>query len=1527
MDIRLLGPVEVDVEGRPVPLGAAKQRALLAVLALHANRAVAAEDLIEALWGEPPPATAPKMVQQYVSQLRKLLRNGGAAEIVTRGRAYELRVAPAVVDVRRFEGLVADGAEREGLALWRGPPLADIADEPFAAAAIRRLEEQRLSALERAIEAELAAGGHRELVGELEALVAQHPFSERLHGQLMLALYRSGRQAEALETYRRARHTLVEQLGIEPGPPLRALHEAILRQDVDLPPELDVSSPLVGRAAELERLRAAWAHGGIVVLTGPAGSGRTRLAAELAAEVQREGALVLYGTDAIDRPRDARRPALLVVEELDRANLKGPGPFRLVVVTGGGLVPGATRIALGPLDVASVAMIAALYAPADAVIPAEQLAAQSGGLPRPAHRVAAEWARAEGTRRLTPVADRIETGRGGLRRAERELAGRVTELQAVRERAERHARTVVVCPFKGLATYDVADAEFFFGRERLVSAMVARLAGASLLAVVGPSGSGKSSALRAGLLAELQRGVLPGSENWTQALIRPGELPDTDLIAVDQFEEVFTRYRDEAERAAFIDAIVRSDRRIVLAIRADFYGRCAQYPELAALLGLNHVLVGPMQRDELRRVIEQPGLHVEAALTDRLLADTEREPGALPLLSTALLELWERRDGRTLRLAAYEHTGGVRGAVARLAEDAYGRLDGEQQAAARRILLRLAGEDDVRRRVALEELDEDRAVLDTLAARRLVTLSDGQAEVAHEALLREWPRLREWLEQDAEGRRIHQRLADAAREWDAGGRDSGELYRGARLAAALEHATDLNAPERAFLTASRARAERELRRLRALLAAVATLAVLALAAGALSLDQRGDARAKERAAEAQRLGAQALVEDDLDRSLLLARQGVAIEDSLPTRNNLLAALLRSPAAIHAVRLSTLGLSNVALTPDGRVLLAGDDEGIVHFLDPATGRPSRRPYRSEAGYVRQIVFNRDGSRLAIGHVGRIDLFDGRTFTRVHALAVPDGDIQFINVAFSPNGRALIAMYETPETSVLLRFDGRTGASLGPPITTFAGSEADAVGYGPGGRWIVTLARGDDGAVLIRDPRTLAQRRRYTVGYVSGGGALAPDGRTFAFGANDGLVRFLDLRSGALRTAFGHHDSAVRAMQFTADGRTLVSAANDGTAIIWDVRSATAVETLSGHAGAISSLAVDRRARTLYTASGDGTVIMWDLAGDRRVGRPFLAGTTSGAREISITASSDGRTVAVRQADGSVSLVDVATLARHRVPAGGGETPFAPAFGADGTLVAGGENGYLALVDARSGRVRARLLGHHGVVLSPATTADGTTIASTGGDGTLRLWDTRTARALGAPIALGGEPATGPALSPDGRTVAVGLYAGILHVFDVRSHRPLAQLRVDASWPSAVRFSRDGRLLLVGTEDGNVRVYSAQSLRPSGPAFAAIANTITSVDASPDDATLVATGLDGSVRLWDLASRRAIGKALPGPDLAAVATFTRDGQYVVAVFADGRGYRWDVRPSAWSRQACAVAGRRLTRAEWADALPERPYSPAC
>jgi DNA-binding SARP family transcriptional activator len=243
LEFRLLGPLEAVEDNRPLALGGARQRALLAVLLLHANQAVSSDRLIDELWGESPPATAGKIVQVYVSRLRKQL---GYARLLTRSRGYLLRVDAGELDLARFERLVAEAREedaaaagaklRAALELWRGPPLADLAYERFAQAETVRLEELRWAALELRIDADLAAGRAPELVGELEALIAAHPLRERLRAQLMLALYRCGRQAEALEAYRRARRDLAEGLGLEPGDELRRLERAILRHDPELAP-------------------------------------------------------------------------------------------------------------------------------------------------------------------------------------------------------------------------------------------------------------------------------------------------------------------------------------------------------------------------------------------------------------------------------------------------------------------------------------------------------------------------------------------------------------------------------------------------------------------------------------------------------------------------------------------------------------------------------------------------------------------------------------------------------------------------------------------------------------------------------------------------------------------------------------------------------------------------------------------------------------------------------------------------------------------------------------------------------------------------------------------------------------------------------------------------------------------------------------------------------------------------------------------------------------------------------------------
>jgi YVTN family beta-propeller protein len=236
VDVQLLGPLEVRLGNGPVELGPRKQRAVLAMLALQAGRSVSADRLAEGLWGDELPPSGGKMVQLYVSRLRRLF-DGNAVCIVTRGRGYELQLPENAVDAVLAERLLADSCPREALALWRGEPLADLADEPFAAAEIRRLSELRLRAAEMAIDADLEAGRHSEVIGELEALVAEHPLREHAHGQRMLALYRSGRQAESLEAYRDARSALVDEIGVEPGSELRRLHESILAQD----PALDLT--------------------------------------------------------------------------------------------------------------------------------------------------------------------------------------------------------------------------------------------------------------------------------------------------------------------------------------------------------------------------------------------------------------------------------------------------------------------------------------------------------------------------------------------------------------------------------------------------------------------------------------------------------------------------------------------------------------------------------------------------------------------------------------------------------------------------------------------------------------------------------------------------------------------------------------------------------------------------------------------------------------------------------------------------------------------------------------------------------------------------------------------------------------------------------------------------------------------------------------------------------------------------------------------------------------------------------------
>ncbi len=901
VEIRVLGRVDAIVDGRSLPVKGGKQRAVLAMLALRANRAVAAGELIDGLWGDRPPASAAKNVQNYVSQLRKALpSDDSGATIVTRGRGYELQLPDDAVDAARFERLVerarreaergiADGSARRALELWRGAPLADVASEPFAGAEIRRLEELHLRAIELGIDAELAAGMHDDVIGRLEALLAEHPLHQRFHAQRMLALYRAGRQSEAVEGYRAAYRALAE-IGVEPGPELRRLQEQILAHDPaldarppprELPRQLEGGSPLLaGRDRELRWLRKRWAEAGagrtrVALVFGPAGIGKTRLAAELARRGPDRGATVLYaaGSGAPDAALEAIRaaqqselPTLVVLDDADDASpavLEAAAavaaeprdtPLLLLVLHRDDEGPpafaaAAQRLALRPLRVEAAAEIAELYAPADGVeMPLETLMAESEGVALRVHRAASGWAQAQAAVQLeVDRGSRRRSSEVGLGAARAKLAGSVADLQVARERTNLYVvaepsppAEPEVCPFRGLAPFDSAHAEYFFGRERLVADLVARLVGSTLIAVVGPSGSGKSSVLRAGLLPALADGVLPGSERWRQVVMRPGGHPLAELgraLARVASDEGAPEADGPIRRRARLARAGRAPGARRRSARGDLHGLprrgrarrlrrrprrprrrrrparrggardpgrllrpLRRYPELSERMSANTVLVGAMRRDELRRAIELPapprgaaGRAVAGRGADRRRRGRARRAAA-PVDHAA--RAVGGRSGRTLREASYATSGGVSGAVARLAERAYRRLSEPQRERARAILLRLSDAEEaapVRRRVPLEELESERdedtaAALAVLTESRLVTVDEGTVEVAHEALLSQWPRLRGWLEEDAEGRRLHQHLIHGAAEWERSGRDPAELYRGARLASALDWA-------------------------------------------------------------------------------------------------------------------------------------------------------------------------------------------------------------------------------------------------------------------------------------------------------------------------------------------------------------------------------------------------------------------------------------------------------------------------------------------------------------------------------------------------------------------------------------------------------------------------------------------------------------------------------------------------------------------------------------------------------------------
>ncbi|MBW4719052.1 WD40 repeat domain-containing protein [Saccharothrix obliqua] len=1214
-----------------------------------------------------------------------------------------------------------------------------------------------------------------------------------------------------------------------------------------------------------------------------------------------------------------------------------------------------------------------------------------------------------------------------------------------------------VCPYRGLAAFQAEDSSWFFGRERSTAALVSRLGAAAdtggIVVLVGASGAGKSSLVRAGVIPAVHAGELavPGSEQWPTVLLTPGADPVKELVrqipelagplaepeqeeiapetfpgpsllsdlrlaahiraafaayaerhggervlvVVDQFEEAFTLCGDDSLVQLFVQALhaaatpavpgVAAPALVVVGVRADFYGRCLAFPELADALQERQMVLGPMTSAELREAVSRParaaGLQLEPGLIELMLRDLgvrggrpqaragqgAYDAGALPLLSHALLATWQRRTAGKLTIAGYRAAGGIQGAVAATAERAWADLAPDAQQAARPLLLRLVrvGEDtqDTRRRSTRQELVEQSAnraateeALEVLARARLVTLDAGSVEITHEALLQAWPRLRSWLDQDREGQLLRQRLEEDAATWANQHRDPSLLYRGARLGTA-RHWADAAGPggltgvAQDFLAVSTQYRKRATWGRRSAVAAVVVLAVIAVTAAVLAVRQRDDAVFRQVVAEADRL-----LETDpsLSAQLDLVAHRMHPEDQevytriLSTQGTPLATQLDGhEGAVYLTSFSR----------DGNTLATASYDATVRLWDLRDRDNPRQlgpPLRGHKRWVSSAVFSPDGGTLATaGDDGTVRLWDVTDPSRPRALGQPlDGDNGTVYlVAFSPDGRTLVTANED-RTARLWDIADRTAPKrLGQPLGLHTG-QVRSVAFSPDGRLLAV--GGDDRTVVLWDVRDLDRPTPVGAPLKGFDGivrsvAFSPDSRVLATGSEDRTVRLWDVADPEAARPLGmpltEHTGAVWSVAFSQDGRVLATGGGDGAARLWNVTDPAhpivVGPALSGRNGTIYAVAFSPDGRTLATGSQDAAVRLWSLP------RTVLVGHSE--RTVGLAFTPDGKRLVTGSRDQSIRVWDRSDpdgpRSAAQVRTGDDSGVWNLALSPDGRTLAEVSDKALRLWDLSDPGVIRPLGEPHALrtrYSAPiAFSPNGQVLVTGSTDDSAQLWDVRDRERLkpvGKPLVGHGGYVHFAAFTPDGRTLITGSADRTVRLWnttDPAAAQPVG--RPLAGHAGAVRtgaVSPDGRMLATAGDDKEIRLWDLSDVsrvRPIGAPLTGHVEAVAAVAFSPDGRTLASGGDDQTVRLWDVggpARPRARGQALTGHDSGVQdVRFAPDGRTVASTSLDGTVRLWDLDQDDAIERICTKTKGVLPEELWREHLPQLDYEPPC
>lgn len=1213
-------------------------------------------------------------------------------------------------------------------------------------------------------------------------------------------------------------------------------------------------------------------------------------------------------------------------------------------------------------------------------------------------------------------------------------------------------------PYRGLFAFREEDAPFFFGREEFTDLLAASVSDQSILAVIGSSGSGKSSVVYAGLLARLKQ-----TTDWVIASFRPGQRPlqalaaslvpfldgslgetarleETNRLAAafkagsvtlydvverirqkreserlvlvaDQFEELYTLVHDATSRHRFLDVLLElvfmQQYRpapvftLVLTLRADFLGQALSYRPTADAIQEVDVKLGPMTGAELKRAVAQPaqklGVAFEAGLVPRILDDVGHEPGNLPLLEFALTNLWEKQSAGHLTHNAYEAIGRVEGALARYADNVFSALSASEQLQARRIFVQLVrpgeGTEDTRRLATRAELDGAWSLVHRLADARLVITGRDPAgndtvEIVHEALIQKWGRLRDWMAADRDFRVWQERLRAAVRDWQSHDQDESGLLRGVSLSTAenwlAERPDDLSQVEKDFIIAgielrrrremetARQQAERERLRRRFTWALAAGMLLALILASAAFLQWRSASRDRDaaRVALARQLVAQsqALLDENLDLSLLLAVEAVSLGGEEELEQNLVEVLAYSPNLAQFLHLPESDYSSylrAGLREDG--LLAMGDDASITFWDVHTGQRTDHPeIASRVNTQSRIVFSPDGSKLATISVPD-DAEDSRDTPLMGSLRsteiyrIEDGqllqtfpsDVFASTVVFSPDGSLL--------TTVGLSRTEIWDVESGQLVQTLEGGELAFISFSPDSQLVAGSGAGgrlfvwdlSSGEVITNLPAP--QNEIYAT-------AFSPDGRFLVTASAGGSIRFWETEDwSSISQAIPAHDGPFL-LAFSPDGATVVSAGEDGVVRRWLVASGEELgQPMRGHqAGTIVGVTYAPGGETLLTGMTVGTanerkpqVIAWKFPYRSLFGHDDqILGVALGPEESMITSvAMDGK--ALRWSGNGQFPYMVAAM-DWSLDGNWWGAALAP----DGQRIArGSRQGPVVMYDGNTGEKILTLDEPPLPIAGIDFTTDSRWIAGAGcGVGSLTpqrcdtgrtwVWDAESGDVIGMTNFTDANMVHNDvAISDDGRLVASGTFvidgdASRIVLWDVATGELLAEQEAQAVGSSGVfglAFSPDGTLL---TGNGP-REFTIWEIGDGGQLSERFTlqnvHNVTAAAFSSDGRRLATGQIDGTVALWDVetGSSLAVDENAQSGGITAL-RFNDDGSLLVSGSQTGRLVLHNIDQMLSSTEngglttveaACVRANRNLNQAEWQRYFGDEPYRETC